>query len=331
MIRRLIEAAITMFIAIVAVFFMIHLVPGDPAQTMLGEKATPEAIAAIRSDLGLDQPLLIQLGNFFKRFAHGDWGRSIRSGRPVLDELRERTPATLELSVLSLMISVVVGILLGIFAARKPGGWTDFILGAISVFGLSIPIFFLGLLLVLLFGLKLGWFPLSGRLSYAVPYEPWTGFILLDSILQRDADLFAAGLSHLFLPAVTLATVPLSLLSRLTRSSLLDCLKADYIRTARAKGQSEFLIFLKHGLRNALLPVITMTGYQFGLLLGGAILTENVFAWPGLGRWIVFAVEGRDYPAVQGAVLFFVAGIITVMTVTDLVHQWVDPRLRTSL
>ncbi len=227
-----------------------------------------------------------------------------------------------------MIFSLFGGLILGMLAARKPGGISDVLLGALSVLGLSIPIFFLGLLLILFFGVWLNWLPLSGYLDYSVNYEPITGSALLDSILTADLELFRSIMKHLILPATALATVPMSLLARLTRSALIESLKADFIRTARAKGQSERSIFFFHALRNALLPVITMTGFQFGVLLGGAILTENVFAWPGMGRWIVFSVEGRDYPAVQGAVLFFAFGIVIVMTLTDFVHRWIDPRLR---
>jgi len=328
MTKRIWEGAATLFVAAIAVFFLVHLVPGDPAQIVLGEKATPEAIQAIRKELGLDRPLYEQLGQYLSRLAKGDLGRSIRTGQSVTEEIRDRFPATLELSLISLILSAIVGILLGMFAAKKPGGLFDLFLGGVSVFGLSIPVFFLGLLLVLIFGSYLEWLPISGRLSYSVNYEPITGFILLDSLLSANWKLFCSGVEHLILPAITLATVPLSLIARLMRSSLLEALRTDYIRTARAKGQSEYWIFFKHGFRNALLPVITMIGFQFGLLLGGAILTENVFAWPGMGRWIVNSVEGRDYPAIQGAVLFFATGIILIMTLTDLLYRQIDPRLR---
>lgn len=329
MTRRLFEALLTLILGVIIVFFMIHFVPGDPAQVVLGEKATPEALENIRRELGLDRPLYEQLGSFLVRLGQGDLGKSIRSGQPVTEELFARAPATIELAMVGMAIALIFGSLLGMAAARKPGSWMDLLLGAVSVFGLSIPIFFLGLLLILVFGLHLGWFPLSGRLPYSVPYHPITGLVLLDAILTLDADLFFAGLHHLILPAVALATVPMSLISRLMRSSLMECLKADYIRTARAKGQKERTLFFRDALRNALLPVITMAGFQFGLLLGGAILTENVFSWPGLGRWIVFSVEGRDYPAVQGAVLFFITCIVVVMAATDLALRLIDPRLRT--
>lgn len=328
MIARFVEALITLFLASVVVFLMIHLVPGDPAQAILGEKATPEAMEAINARLGLNDPLPIQFGNYLARLAHGDFGESIRSGQPIISELTSRIPATLELAVLSLFLAVIFGILLGIFAARHPGGITDLLLGAFSVLGLSIPIFFLGLLLILVFGLWLEWFPLSGRVSYQVFYEPYTGFLILDSILFQNWEVLRSGLHHLILPSVALATIPTSLIARLTRSSMLETLRADYIRTARAKGKKEKNIFFRDALRNALLPVTTMIGFQFGLLLGGAILTENVFAWPGMGRWIVFSVEGRDYPAVQAAVLCFATGIIIVMAFTDMLLKRIDPRLR---
>jgi len=269
MIKQIIHALITLAFAAVAVFFLIHLVPGDPAQAMLGEKATPEAIEAIREELGLDRPLLSQLGSFLGRLMQGDLGNSIRSGQPVIVEIKDRLPATIELSVFALLISAILGILLGMAAARKPGGLLDILLGGFAVLGLSIPIFFLGLLLILVFGMWLEWFPLSGRLDYSVVYMPITGFIFLDAILTGDLNLFLTGLKHLTLPAVALATVPMSLIARLMRSSQMEAIRADFIRTARAKGQKEVLIFFKHAFRNALLPVITMIGFQFSLLLGG--------------------------------------------------------------
>ncbi len=328
MLRTLLQALVTLGLAVVAVFFLIHLVPGDPAQIVLGEKATPQAIESIRKELGLDRPLAYQLGSYISRLASGDLGLSIRTGREVSAEILDRLPATLELSIVSLILSALIGILLGAFAAKRPGGFVDLLLGGISVLGLSLPVFFLGLILVYIFGLQLEWFPISGRLSYSSHYEPMTGFVLLDSLLRLDFQTFWIGLQYIALPAIALATVPLSLIARLMRSSLLETLRADFIKTARAKGAPERTVFFRHALRNALLPVITMLGFQFGLLLGGAILTENVFAWPGMGRWIVASVEGRDYPAIQGGVLIFATGIIVVMAITEFVHQWVDPRLR---
>lgn len=225
-----------------------------------------------------------------------------------------------------MLLATVFGILLGTFAAKKPGGFLDLLLSSFSVAGMSIPIFLLGLLFILVFGKYLAWFPLSGRIGYEVFYQPTTGFVILDSILQRNLQIFKSGLQHLVLPALTLATIPLSLIARLTRASLLECLHADYIRTARAKGQRESLIFFHHALRNALLPVTTMIGFQFGLLMGGAILTENVFAWPGVGLWMVFAIEGRDYPVIQSSILFFGFSILVVMALTNFIQMKLDPR-----
>lgn len=326
--KKLFEVLSGLLAAVILVFFIIHLIPGDPAQVMLGEKATPQAIESFRKELGLDRPLYQQFGSFMGRLAQGDLGKSIRSGNPVMEEIKARLPATIELSFVAMVIAIVAGIILGALAAMKPGGAFDFILMSISVLGLSLPIFFLGLLLILIFGLGLEWFPLSGRLDYSVSYEPMTGFILLDALLTADFHLFFTALHHLILPAIALATIPMSMIARLTRSSLIEVLRSDFIRTARAKGASSFQLFWKHALRNGLLPVITMAGFQFGMLLGGAILTENVFAWPGMGRWIVSSVEGRDYPAVQGAVLCFVFCIILVMMLTEFIHKRVDPRLR---
>lgn len=328
MLRKFIEAIVGAIAAVILVFFIIHLVPGDPAQIMLGEKATPQAIEKARKDLGLDRPLHEQLAAFLGRLAQGDMGKSIRSGRPVFEEIKSRLPATVELSFIAMVIAITLGICLGALAAIKPGGVFDFGLMSLSVLGLSLPIFFLGLLLILIFGSWLEWTPLSGRLDYSVMYTPITGFILLDALLQLDFHLFWVGFLHLILPSIALATIPLSMIARLTRSSLIEVMRADYIRTAVAKGASPLRLFFKHALRNGLLPVITMAGFQFGMLLGGAILTENVFAWPGMGRWIVSSVEGRDFPAVQGAILCFVLLIIVVMMITDAIHRLIDPRLR---
>lgn len=318
----------TIVAATITVFFLVHLVPGDPAQLVLGEKATQESLEKVREQLGLNESLPKQLGRFFVLLGQGDLGTSIRSGHPVLEEIRSRLPATVELSLCALFIALISGAALGILAARFPGGFVDLLLNALSVLGLSIPIFFSGLLMILVFGVWLQWTPLSGRLSYDVVYEPLTGFVLLDGILQGDLQIFTNGLHHLILPALTLATVPMSLIARLTRSSLLETLKSDYIRTARAKGQSESRVFFKHALRNALVPVVSMTGFQLSVLMGGAILTENVFAWPGMGRWLVFSVEGRDFPALQGSILLFATGIIITMGLTEYLQRYVDPRLR---
>ncbi len=326
--RKILEAALGIGVASILVFFILHLVPGDPAQVMLGEKATPQAIESFRKELGLDRPLYQQLGSYLVRLSQGDLGKSIRSGRAVFEEIQSRLPATIELALVAMFIATFFGIALGSLAAVKPGGLLDLSLMSLSVLGLSLPIFFLGVLLILIFGLWCGLFPLSGRLDYSVSYQSITGFILLDAILKGDWILLRAGLHHLFLPAIALSTVPMSMLARLTRSSLMEVLRADYIRTARAKGASPWTLFYRHALKNALLPVITMAGFQFGMLMGGAILTENVFAWPGMGRWIVTSVEGRDYPAIQGSVLVFVTSIIVVMAVTDVLHKMVDPRLR---
>lgn len=328
--KKILEAALGIGVASILVFFILHLVPGDPAQVMLGEKATPEAIESFRKDLGLDRPLYQQLGSYLVRLSHGDLGKSIRSGRAVSEEILSRFPATIELALVAMILAIVFGIALGSLAALKPGGVLDLALMSLSVLGLSLPIFFLGLLLILILGLWCGLFPLSGRLDYSVSYSPISGFILVDALLTRDWTLLKAGLHHLCLPALALSTVPMSMLARLTRSSLMEVLRADYIRTAKAKGASPWILFYRHALKNALLPVITMAGFQFGMLMGGAILTENVFAWPGMGRWIVTSVEGRDYPAIQGSVLIFVTSIIVVMALTDIVHKMVDPRLRRS-
>lgn len=332
MLRRLLETLATLLVSTVVVFSLIRIIPGDPAQAIMGEKATAAALEAARERYGLDRPLYEQFFVYLGDLFQGDLGTSIQENLPVSELIATYFPATLELSLLAMLIASVMGILLGVFAAKNPGGLWDSFLGAFSVFGLSIPIFFLGLLLALIFGQILNWLPYAGRLDPLLVFEidqiQWSGLLLVDSILAGRWDIFQSALSHLILPAVALSTIPMSLLARLTRSALLESLSRDFIRTARAKGQTEWRVFFIHALKNALLPVITMVGFQFGLLLGGAILTETVFSWPGMGKFLVTSVERRDYPSIQGGLLFFVLCITLVMTLTDLILRWVDPRLR---
>lgn len=324
---------LTLFVSVLLVFSLIRVIPGDPAQAIMGEKATPAALEEAREIYGLNLPLHEQFIRYLGQLATGDLGRSIKENAPVTELIASRFPATLELSLCAMIIASILGILLGVLAAKRPGGLLDTALGAFSVLGLSIPIFFLGLLLALLFGQILNWLPYSGRadsvfLIMDIEQIEWSGLLLVDSLVAGRLDIFWDAVRHLTLPAIALSTIPTSLLARLTRSSLLECLSKDYIRTARAKGQSEFKIFFGHALRNALLPVITMIGFQFGLLLGGAILTETVFSWPGMGCFLVSSVESRDYPSIQGGLLFFVVCVTIVMTLTDLFLYRVDPRLK---
>ncbi|MBI2370240.1 MAG: ABC transporter permease [Deltaproteobacteria bacterium] len=309
-------------------FLTLHLTPGDPAQIMLGERATPEAVAALRERLGLDRPFATQFLRYLGRLATGDLGRSIQTNNEVLGELGLKFPATIELALFAMGVAIVLGVAAGALSASRPATLWDY-LGTIgSTVGIAMPVFWLGLLLMLLFSALLGWLPFSGRLSPASDLQRVTHFYLLDSLLTGNLRAFGDSLRHLLLPGLTLATVPTAFIARMTRAALLEALGGEYIRTARAKGLSEPVVLLRHALRNALVPVLTITGLQFGTLLGGAVLTESIFAWPGLGRLTVDAIFARDYPLVQGCLLLFALTFVLLNLLTDLLYVRADPRIR---
>ncbi len=297
--RRLILAVPVVLGVTFVVMLTIELIPGDPVTLMLGEHATPEAVAKVRESLGLDKPLVVRYVRYLGNLAHGDLGRSIREGRQVSQELADVWPATLELTVAALVIAVVAGVSAGVISAVWPNSLFDASARLGSLFGLSMPIFWTGLSLIVLFSLWLQWLPVGG-----------TGSV-----------------RHLILPAVTLALPSLAMVARMTRSSVLEVLREDYIRTARAKGLRETLVVLKHGLRNACIPIVTLIGLQVGQLLGGAVLTETVFAWPGLGRLIVRAIFARDYILLQGAILVFSVAFVVINLLVDLSYASIDPRV----
>lgn len=299
-ISRLASAAVVIFGVLCLVFLLIHLVPGDPVEVMLGESARPADREALRASLGLDQPLFTQFTQYLGQVVQLDFGTSLHSKRPIVDILAERLPATLELAIAALFVAIVIAFPLGVMAAvRKDSGW-DHGAMAVSLLGVSIPNFLMGPLLILFFAVGLGWFPVSGR----------------------------EGLSSLILPAITLGTAMAAILSRMVRATLLEVLDEDYIRTARAKGLSPRVVIWRHALRNALLPVITLLGLQLGALLAGAVITEAVFSWPGIGQLIIEAIQGRDYPVVQACVLLISLSYVVVNTLTDLAYGWFDPRVR---
>ncbi len=326
--RRVLLLFPTLLAISFAVFLMIHLVPGDPAQVMLGERATPEALASLRTELGLNDPWPVQYGRFLGGLVRGDLGRSIKTHERVVDELRARFPATAELATAAIFLAAVVGIATGILAATRRASWIDYTSMFTALAGVSMPIFWLGLMLMLAFGLRLGWFPIAGRLATDVSIEPWSGFLVLDALKSGNWVALRSAVSHLVLPAVALATVPMAVIARMTRSSVLEVLEQDYVRTARAKGLTEWIVVLRHAVRNALIPTLTVLGLQFGYLLGGAIITETIFAWPGLGRWLLLAVYARDFRAVQGGVLLIAAVFVLVNLVVDLLYAVADPRIR---
>ncbi|MEM6447428.1 MAG: ABC transporter permease [Cyanobacteria bacterium P01_D01_bin.123] len=312
------------------VFAFLHLIPGDPAVTMLGDRATPAQVEALRERMGLNQPLPLQYLSFLGSLLTFDLGRSIFTGVPIWDEVQLRWPATFELSVIAMAIALVVGIPAGVIAAVRKNSIIDNLTMSGSLLGVSMPVYWLGLLLVYLFAVNLQWLPPSGRIGINVTYEfePITGFFIFDAAIQANIEALQDVLAHLLLPALTLSTIPLAIVARITRSAMLEVLSQDYIRTARAKGLVEFWVVAKHALKNAMLPVVTIVGLEFGTLLGGAILTETIFSWPGIGKWIYEGILQRDYPVVQGGVVFVAFVFVLVNLLVDISYAFLDPRIQ---
>ena len=328
--RRLAILVPTLLCISLLVFLMIYLVPGDPAQVMLGERANAETLAALRKEMGLDQPWYVQFGRFFGGLMQGDLGRSIRTHERISTEILQRFPATCELTFTSMILATVGGTLAGMLAAARRARFLDYLSMAVSTAGISIPIFWLGLMLMLLLAVYLPVFPISGRISPHIFVEPRSNFYLLDAILANSWRGLADAMWHLVLPAITLSTVPMAVIARMTRASLLEVLGEDYIRTARSKGLSAGVVLIRHAIKNAYIPSLTVLALQFGYLLGGAILTETIFAWPGLGRWLFLAVQARDFRAVQGGVLFLATLFILINLAADVLYAWLDPRIKYS-
>jgi dipeptide transport system permease protein len=310
-------------------FALIHLIPGDPVMLMAGERGIdPQRHAKLKAQLGLDRPLHIQYANYIQGILQGDLGRSIVTKKPVFVEFMTLFPATVELSLFAMLFAVIVGLPAGVVAGVKRGTVFDHTVMGISLTGYSMPIFWWGLLLILLFSVALGWTPVSGRISALYWIDADTGFMLIDALRSDEKGAFVSALRHLILPSVVLGTIPLAVIARMTRSAMLEVLQEDYVRTARAKGLAPWRVVLVHALRNALIPVITVIGLQTGVLLAGAILTETIFAWPGVGKWIVESIRRRDYPAVQGGILMISTLIIFVNTIVDMMYGVVNPRIR---
>jgi peptide/nickel transport system permease protein len=326
--RRLVETLPVLLGVSVVVFLILRLVPGDPAIVLLGERATAQNVQRVREQLGLNQPWPVQYWRFVQGLARGDVGRSIRTNRPVLEEARSRFPATVELTMAALGLACLVGVSAGVISAIWRGSAADHASRVLSLAGISIPIFWLGLVLIWIFAVQLRWLPPDGRLDAGTRYTPTTNFVLLDALLQRRADLAVNGLRHLILPALALSTVPMAIIARMTRSAMLEVLRADYVRTARAKGLRGRTVTWRHAFQNAGLPIVTVVGLQVGFLLSGAILTETIFAWPGVGRWIYESILNRDYPVVQGMALMVALIFVVVNLVVDALYAFLDPRIR---
>jgi ABC-type dipeptide/oligopeptide/nickel transport system permease component len=344
LLRRVIGLVPVLFGVSLLLFTITRLIPGDPAVALLGQRASPAALEQLRQDLGLNRPVWVNFaavreqglgGVFDSQYFHymgdlvrGDLGRSIFSRIPVAHSLVQRFPATFELSFFAMLFSLAFGIPAGVLAALNRGRLPDTAIMAIAVSGVSLPVFWLAIIFIYVFAVNLGWLPPSGRLGVGVALEPITHFYVIDSVLRGEWALFVDVVRHLILPAVALGTIPLAIVVRMTRSAMLEVLGQDYVRTARSKGVRERRVILKHAMRNALLPVVTVVGLSFGRLLSGAILTETVFSWPGIGRWIYDAISARDYPIIQGGILFIALVVALVNLLVDLLYAVIDPRIQ---
>ncbi|MFD2610912.1 ABC transporter permease [Paenibacillus gansuensis] len=326
-IRRLVMLIPVLLGMTIIVFSIIHAIPGDPAEVILGEKASNESKEALRKQLKLDQPLYVQYGDYLKKLVTGDLGTSIRTKERISAEIKPYLAATLELTVISMAFAVLIGVNAGILSAWKQNSWFDYLSMLIALIGVSMPIFWLGLMEQWIFALELKWLPSIGRMNARDPIEAVTNLYLIDAMLAGRWDQLWTVIKHLILPGIALGTIPMAIIARMTRSSMLDVLRSDYIRTARSKGMSQFLIIYKHALRNAFIPVLTVIGLQFGLLLGGAVLTETIFAWPGVGRYIFDAIAARDYPVIQSGILIIAFLFVLINLLVDLLYAAVDPRI----
>lgn len=326
-VRRLISMIPTLFGVSVVVFLFIHLIPGDPASAMLRENAPAEVAERIRESLGLNRPLYEQYAIYLGKVLRGDLGRSLVTNNPVTDDLANRLPATAELSILAILIATLVGIPAGIISAVRRNSIIDTASMFLSLTGVSMPIFWLGLMAIYLFAVELHWVPSGTRIGPDVQLTRITNFYLLDALLTGNFAALGDLLHHLILPSIVLATVPMAILARMTRSSMLEALNQDYVRTAHAKGLRARVVVVRHALKNALLPIITVIGLQVGGLLSGAILTETIFGWPGVGRWVYDSIQLRDYPVVQGVTLTIALIFVFVNLIVDLSYAFVDPRI----
>lgn len=342
-IRRLIAVLPTLLGVAFVIFMFQRLIPGDPAVAMLGEHATEENVQRIREQFGLNRPIFLdrdalaqgdlrgffdsQFSRYLGRLVRLDLGSSIHRRIPVAETLAVRFPATVELALLSMIVAVIIGVPVGIASASRRNSWLDSISMIGSLIGVSMPIFWLGLLEIMLFAVFLQWLPAGGRLSTGVEVNEITRLLLVDSLLSGNLPAFVDALKHIAMPVIALATIPMAIIARMTRSSMLDVLQEDYIRTAHAKGLMERVVLFRHALKNAFLPVVTIIGLQTGTLMAGAVLTETIFSWPGIGKWVYDAILGRDYPIVQGGTLLIAIIFVFFNLLVDLSYAYLDPRI----
>ena len=330
LVRRLLLLVPILLGVSLLIFFWIRALPGSPAESLLGERATPALVQVYRHRYGLDKPIYVQYWSYLKTTATGDLGVSVASRRTVVAEIKARFPATVELAVAAMIFAVTFGVPLGFFAAKRYGSAFDHASLVASLIGISIPIFFLAIILKYIFAVRLGWLPSVGRISITNDAKHPTNFYILDAIITRDWATLGDVIKHLILPAIALGSIPLAIITRITRASVLDVQNEDYVRTARAKGLPPQTVDRRHVLRNALLPVTTIIGLQTGLLLSGAVLTETIFAYPGMGSWLRDAIFNRDYPVLQGGILFLAVVFVFVNLIVDLSYAFINPRIRYS-
>jgi len=309
-------------------FAIVHFIPGNPAQVILGEAATPSAVADLEERLGLNEPYIVQYGVYVTDILQGDLGTSLKSRNSISDEIYPHLAATFELTFFAMIFAVVIGVNAGIISAWKQNSWFDILAMLVALIGVSMPVFWLALTEQWIFAQKLDWFPAFGREASRDPIEPITHLYVLDSILQGDFNRAFTTLKHLVLPAIALGTIPMAIIARMTRSSMLEVMKSDYIRTVRAKGAGQFLVIYKHCLKNATIPVLTVIGLQSGVLLGGAILTETIFSWPGIGRYVFEAINYRDYPVIQSGILVIAFFFVIINLIVDILYTYIDPRIK---
>ena len=326
--KRLLHLIPVLLGMVFIVFLIIRAIPGDPAQVILGQQATEEAMKNLTEKLGLNDPWYVQFFDYIKGLLTGDLGESLRTKREIAEEIWPYLAATFELAIFAIIIAVIVGMNAGIISAWFQNSWFDYIAMVVALIGVSMPIFWLGLMEQWIFSIQLDLLPASGRQEVRDPINVITNFYLIDTLIQGRFDQFLTVLKHLILPGIALATIPMAIIARMTRASMLEVMRSDYIRTARAKGQKMFVVVYKHALKNALIPVLTVIGLQLGMLLGGAILTETIFSWPGIGRYIYEAIGYRDYPVIQSGILIVAFIFIMINLIVDILYSFIDTRIK---
>ncbi|MDG5787083.1 ABC transporter permease [Evansella sp. AB-P1] len=327
-IRRILMVIPVLIGMSIVTFAVIHFIPGDPARIILGDQATATAIANLEEQLGLNRPAYIQYFTYVFDLLKGDLGTSLRTNRAISSEIWPHLAATLELTFFAMIFAIVIGVNAGIISAWKQNSWFDYMAMVVALIGVSMPIFWLGLMQQWIFAQELGWLPSYGRGNPRDPVETITNIYLVDTLLNGRLDQFWTSIKHLILPGIALGTIPMAIIARMTRSSMLEVLRSDYIRTIEAKGSRTFTIIYRHGFKNAVIPVLTVVGLQTGTLLGGAILTETIFSWPGIGRYVYDAIGSRDYPVIQSGILVIAFMFVIINLIVDLLYSYIDPRIK---